>query len=144
MKNPSSRNCVQPQTSTPSRPPSNDLYEPTLSNESIELGLEIDMCLKPKNYPENRNPTENGTTNTRTRKRALDPGEKAEAASKRPIVDQQKANTNNRRIVYNNFEGERPRLSAFANAMIKLTNQREPGSVREMPMRNGSSIKPKK
>ena len=28
--------------------------------------------------------------------------------------------------------------------MIKLTNQRDPGSVREMPMRNGFSIKPKK
>ena len=27
--------------------------------------------------------------------------------------------------------------------MIKLTNQRDPGSVREMPMRNGFSIKPK-
>ena len=27
--------------------------------------------------------------------------------------------------------------------MIKLTNQRDPGSVRELPMRNGFSIKPK-
>ena len=45
--------------------------------------------------------------------------------------------------MYINFEGERPRLSAFANAMIKLTNQRDPGSVREMPMKNGFSIKPK-
>ena len=132
MKNSSSRNCAQPQTSTPSRPPSNVPYEPTLSDESIELALEID-----------ENPTKVGTTNTRTRKRALDAGEKTEAASKRPNVDQPKVNTNNQRIVYINFEGERPLLSSFANAMNKLTNQRDPGSVREMPMRNGFSIKPK-
>ena len=54
-----------------------------------------------------------------------------------------KTNTNNQRIVYINFEGERPRLAAFANAMMRLTNQGEPGSVRQRPMRNGFSIKPK-
>ena len=143
MTNLLARNCAQPQTSTPFHPPSKDPYEPTFSDESIELGLEIDMSSDPKNNPENENPTENCTTNTRTRKRAPDAGEKAEAASKRPNVDQQKANTNNQRIVYNSFEEKRPRLSAFANAMIKFTNQRDPGSVREMPMRNGISIKPK-
>ena len=45
--------------------------------------------------------------------------------------------------MYINFEGERPQLAAFSNAMMRLTNQRDPGSVREMPMRNGFSIKPK-
>ena len=124
-------------------PPSKDPYEPTFSDESIELGLEIDMGSDPKNNPENENLTENCTTNTRTRKRAPDAGEKAKAASKHPNVDQQKENTNNQRIVYISFEEERPRISAFANAMIKFTNQRDPGSVREMPMRNGISIKPK-
>ena len=73
----------------------------------------------------NENSTQNGTTFTRTRKRALEAGEKAEAASKRTIVDQQKTNNNNQRIVYINFEGERPRLSSFANAMIKPTNQQD-------------------
>ena len=68
------------------------------------MGLQID-----------ENPTKVGTINTRTQKRALDAGEKAEAASKRPNVDQPKVNTNNQRIVYINFEGERPRLYAFAN-----------------------------
>ena len=101
------------------------------------------MGSDPKNNPENENPTDNGSTNTRTQKRALDAGEKTEAASKCPNVDQQNANTNDQRIVYINFEGERPRLSPFANAMMKFTNQRDPGSVREMPMRNGLSIKPK-
>ena len=85
---------------------------------------------------------ENGTTFSKTRKRALDAGEKTEAASKRPNVEQQKK-TNNPRIVYINFEGERPRLAIFSKAKIKPTNQRDPGSVREMPMRNGFSIKPK-
>ena len=141
MKNLLARNCVQPQTSTP-RPPSNDPYDPNLSDESIELGLEIDMGSNSKNNPEIENPTENGTTFSRTRKRALDAGEKAEAASKRPNVEQQKVNTTNQRIVYINFEVERPRLATSANAMIKLTNQRDPGSVREMPIRNGFSTKP--
>ena len=99
------------------------------------MGLEIDTDQNPQN--------ENGATFSKTRKRALDAGEKAEAASKRPNVEQQKLTTNNQRIVYNKFEGERPRLAAFANAMIKLTNQRDPGSVRETPMKNGFSIKPK-
>ena len=135
MKNHLDRDCVQPQTSTPFRPPTNDPYEPTLSDESIELGLEIDMVPNPQN--------ENGTTFSNTRKRALDAGETTEAASKRPNVEQQKVNTDNQRIVYINFEGERPRLATFANTMNKLTKQREPGSVREMPMRNGVSIKPK-
>ena len=119
----------------PFRPPINDPYEPTLSDESIEFSLEIDTDPNPQN--------ENGTTFSKTRKRALDAGEKAEAASKCPNVEQQKVITNNQRIVYINFEGERPRLATFANAMIKLTNQRDPVSVREMPMRNGFSIKPK-
>ena len=135
MKNHLDRDSVQPQSSTPFRPPSNDPYEPTLSNESKELGLEVDRDPNPQN--------ENGTTFSKTRKRTLDAGEKTEAASKRPNVEQQKVITNNQRNVYLNFEGERPRLATFANAMIKLTNQRDPGSVREMPMRNGFSIKPK-
>ena len=119
----------------PFRPPSNDPYEPTLSDDSVKLGLEIDMDPNPQN--------ENGTTFSKTRKRALDEGEKTEAASKIPSVEQQKVNTNKQRIVYINFEGERPRLATFANAMIKLSNQRDLGSVREMPMRNGFSLKPK-
>ena len=127
------RDSVQPQTSTPFRPPSNDPYDPTLSDESIELGLEIGMDPNPQN--------ENGTTFSKTRKRAPAAGEKAKAASKRPNVEQQKVNTNNQRNVYINFEGWRPRLANFANAMIKLTNQRDPGSVREMPIRNGFSVK---
>ena len=135
MKNQLDRDSVQPQTSTPFRPPSNDPFEPTHSNENIELGLEIDTDPNPEK--------ENGTTFSKTRKRAIDAGEKAEAASKRPSVEQQKVITNNQRIVFINFEGERPPLATFANAMIKLTNQRDPGSVREMPMRNGFSIKPK-
>ena len=45
--------------------------------------------------------------------------------------------------MYVKLEGERPQLSAFANAMMKLTNQRDPGSVRETPRRNGFSISPK-
>ena len=45
--------------------------------------------------------------------------------------------------MYINFEGGRHRLAAFANAMIRLTNQRHPGSAKEMAMRNGFSIKPK-
>ena len=49
---------VQPQTSTPFRPPSNDPYEPTLSDESIELGLDIDTDPNPQN--------ENGTTFSKT------------------------------------------------------------------------------
>ena len=124
------------QTSTPFRSPSNDSYEPTLSDESIEWGLEIDTDPNPQN--------ENGTTFSKTRKRALDAGEKAEAASKRPNVEQLKVITNNQRIVYISFEEERPRLATFANAMIRPTNQRDPGSVREMPMRNGFSINPQK
>ena len=135
MKNHLNRDSVQPQTSTLFRPPSNDSYEPTLSDESIELGLDIDTDTNPRN--------ENGTTFSKTRKRALDAGEKAEAAIKRPNEEQKKVITNNQRIVYINFEGERPRLANFANVMIKLTNQRDPGSVREMPMRNAFSIKPK-
>ena len=105
MKNHLDRDSVQPQSSTPFRPPSNDPYEPTLSDESIELGLEIDTDQNPQN--------ENGATFSKTRKRALDAGEKAEAASKRPNVEQQKVTTNNQRIVYINFEGERPRLATF-------------------------------
>ena len=81
------RDSVQPQTSTPFRPPSNDPHEPTLSDESIELGLEIDTDPNPQN--------ENGTTFSKTQKRALDAGEKPEAASKRPHIEQQKVNTNN-------------------------------------------------
>ena len=127
----------------PSPPPSNAPFEPTLSEESIELGLEIDMGSNPKNNPEKENPTENGTTFSRTQKQALDAGEKAKAACKCPNGEQQKANTKNQRIVYIIFEGERPRLATFANAMIKLTNQLYPGSVREMPLRNGFPIKPK-
>ena len=99
------------------------------------MGLEIDTDPNPQN--------ENGNTFFKTRKRAFDAGEKGEVASKRPNVEQQKVITNNQRIVYIKFEGERPRLATFANDMIKLTNQRDPGSVREMPMRNGFSIKPK-
>ena len=111
MKNHLDRDSVlQPQISTPFRPPSNNPYEPTLSGESIELGLEIDTDPNPKN--------ENGTTFSKTRKRALDAGKKTEAATKRPNVEQQKVITDNQRIVYNNFEGERPRLATFANAMI--------------------------
>ena len=126
---------MQQQTSTPFRPPTNNTYKSTLSDDSMELGLGIDMSPNPQN--------ENGTTFSKTRKRALDAREKAEAAIKRPNVEQQNVNTNNQRIVYINFEGERPRLANFANAMIKLTNQRDPGSVREMPMRNGFSIEAK-
>ena len=99
------------------------------------MGLEIDTDPNPQN--------EYGTNFSKTRKRALDAGEKTKAASTCPNVEQQKVNTNNQRIVYINFEEERPRLATFANAMIKLTNQRDPVSVREMPMRNGFSIKPK-
>ena len=99
------------------------------------MSLDIDTDPNPQN--------ENGTIFSKTRKRALEAGEKAETPSKRPNVEQQKVITNNQRIVYINFEGERPRLATFANAMIKLTNQRDPGSVREMPRRNGFSIKPK-
>ena len=54
MKNPLARNCVQPQSAaacTPFHPPSKDSYEPTLSDESRELGLEIDMGSDPKNKP---------------------------------------------------------------------------------------------
>ena len=90
---------MQPQISTPFRPPSNNTYEPTLSVDSIELGLEIDMDKNPQ--------TEYGTTFSKTRKGALDKGEKTEAASKRSNAEQQKVNTNNQRIVYINFKGER-------------------------------------
>ena len=38
---------------------------------------------------------------------------------------------------------ERARLAAFVNAMIRLI-KKSPGTVREMPMRTGFSIKPKK
>ena len=77
------RNCVQPQTSTPFYPPSNDPYDPTLSDESIDLGLEIDSGSETKNNPENKNAAEIGTF-TRTGKRALDAGEKAKDANIRP------------------------------------------------------------
>ena len=60
-----------------------------------------------------------------------------------PAIAVRLLNTNYQRIVYVNFEGERPRLAAFANAMIRLTNERDPDSVGEIPMRNGFNIKPK-
>ena len=69
----------------PFRPHSNDSYEPTVSDDSIELGLEIDMDPNPQNG--------NGTTFSKTRKWALEAGEKPEAASKRPNVEQQKVYT---------------------------------------------------
>ena len=60
MKSPLARNCVQPQTGNPLHPPSNDPYEPTLSDESIDLGSEIDSVSDPNTHPENKNPTKNG------------------------------------------------------------------------------------
>ena len=45
--------------------------------------------------------------------------------------------------MYVDFEGERPQLVAFAYASMRLTNYRDPGCEREMPMRKGFSIKRK-
>ena len=51
MKNSLARDCVQPQTSTPFHPPTKDPYEPTISDESRELGLETNMGSDPKKQP---------------------------------------------------------------------------------------------
>ena len=106
------------------------------------LRREHRFWFRTKNNPDN--PTENGTTFIRTRIAALDAGATAEAANKRANVEQQKMNIIYQHIVYVNFEGARPRLAAFANAMIRLTHQRDSISVREIAMINGFYIKPKK
>ena len=81
----------------------------------MNLRLEIDLFLDPKNNPEN--PTDSGTIFTRVQKQSLDACEKPNKCAN---IEQQNANTNYQPIVYVNFEGERP---DEANAMMKLTNQ---------------------
>ena len=78
------------------------------------------------------------------KKEPLTQAQKAKAANKRATVEQQIVNTNYQRISCVNFEGERSHLAAFAYAMMRLTNQRDAGSVGKMPMRNGFSVKRKK
>ena len=140
MKNHLAREFVQPQTSTLFHPHSNDPYEPTLSDESKELGLEIDMGSNPKTTPKMKTQPKTVPLFLEPENMPLTQVKKTEVARRRPNAEQQKGNTNNQRIVYINFEAERPRLAIFANATIKLSKQRDPGSV-EMPMRNGFSIK---
>ena len=103
------------------------------------MGLEIELGLDSKNNSDNDKPTENGTTFDRVQKRAPDVNKKVDVANKGPNLEQQKANTNFQKLCTLIFFCERPRLAAFANVIMKLTNQRGQGSVKEIRMKNGFS-----
>ena len=90
MINPLGSNRAQQETCSLFRSPPNDPYEPTFSEDSINLG--IDAGLDPKNNPYNDKPTKNGTTFPGARKRTLGAGDKAEVAEKCPKVGHCKAN----------------------------------------------------
>ena len=90
------------------------------------------------------NPIENGAKFTKTQKWAPDVCKKPKTLKKGANVKQSTENINYKCIVYVEFDGERPHLADFANAMIRHTNRRDPGTVNEMSWRYEFSIKHKK
>ena len=85
---PFAHKCAQPQTSTRFHPPSKDPYEPSISDDSIDLVLQINFGLDSKDNSDNdKNETANGINFTRAQKGALNAGKNAKAANKRATVE---------------------------------------------------------
>ena len=82
MNNPFTQKREQSQTSTLFHPPANDPNELTHSDDSVDLGLEIDSGIDPKNNPDNENPTENGNAFNRAQKGAL-----TQAKKPKPLIN---------------------------------------------------------